>query len=132
MLFNPLKISMGCSMYEKELPADGGLKPIRAMASIPAQKTTPRSISQTSQRGQVFGVFSLGEKNITFGYTLPAANFFKSARLYASVQNAFMFTKYPGMNPEAGIAGLNGLNQGRDWTAFPIAITYSMGVNINF
>ncbi|PGH37277.1 MAG: hypothetical protein CRN43_22120 [Candidatus Nephrothrix sp. EaCA] len=81
---------------------------------------------------QVFSGSYLAVKNITLGYTLPAAKFFKSARLYASVQNAFMFTKYPGMNPEAGIAGLNGLNQGRDWTAFPIAITYSMGVNINF
>jgi hypothetical protein len=36
------------------------------------------------------------------------------------------------MNPEIGYAGLNGLNQGRDFTAFPIAKTYSVGVNVNF
>jgi TonB-linked SusC/RagA family outer membrane protein len=83
---------------------------------------------------QVFSGTYLMAKNITLGYTFPIGTnaYIKSARLYLSAQNAFTFTKYPGMNPEIGYAGLNGLNQGRDFTAFPIAKTYSVGVNVNF
>jgi TonB-linked SusC/RagA family outer membrane protein len=83
---------------------------------------------------QVFKATYLAVKNITFGYTLPVkkSKYFKSFRAYLSAQNAFIFTKYPGLNPEAGIAGLNGLNQGRDFTGYPIPRVLSVGVNASF
>ena len=83
---------------------------------------------------QVFSGTYLAVKNITVGYTfrIPRNNVVKGARAYFSTQNAFMFTKYEGMNPEISFAGLNGLNQGRDFTAFPIARVYTLGVNVNF
>ncbi|MDB5110615.1 MAG: TonB-dependent receptor plug [Mucilaginibacter sp.] len=83
---------------------------------------------------QVFSGTYLAIKNITFGYTLPVKpnKYFKSFRAYLSAQNAFIFTKYPGMNPEAGYAGLNGLNQGRDWTSYPVPRTLSVGFNAGF
>ncbi len=83
---------------------------------------------------QVFSGTYLAIKNITFGYTLPlkANKYFKSFRAYLSAQNAFIFTKYPGMNPEAGLAGLNGLNQGRDFTGYPVPRTLSVGFNAGF
>tara|TARA_R110002050_G_scaffold286121_1_gene436235 strand:- start:18933 stop:21998 length:3066 start_codon:yes stop_codon:yes gene_type:complete len=81
---------------------------------------------------QVFDGSYLMAKNITFGYSLPNSKYVKSARIYCSIQNAFTITNYPGMNPEVGISGLNGLNQGRDFTAFPIARTISLGTNISF
>lgn len=83
---------------------------------------------------QVFSGSYIMGKNITLGYTFPIGKnpVIKAARLYLSAQNAFTFTKYPGMNPEISFAGLNGLNQGRDFTAFPIAKTYSVGVNVSF
>ena len=83
---------------------------------------------------QVFKGTYLAVKNITLGYNIPltANDFVKKARVNFSVQNAFMFTKYPGMNPEAGIAGLNGLNQGRDFTAYPISRIFTLGVNVSF
>jgi hypothetical protein len=73
-------------------------------------------------------------KNITVGYTFPIKHnsVIRSARIYFSAQNAFTFTKYPGMNPEISLYGLDGLHQGRDFTAFPIAKTYSVGANLNF
>lgn len=76
----------------------------------------------------------LAVKNITLGYLFPVSqnNTIKSIRAYLSAQNPVMLTKYPGMNPEIGINGLNGLNQGRDFTAFPIARIYTVGVNVNF
>jgi len=83
---------------------------------------------------QVFSGSYLMAKNITLGYTFKITQnpVIKGARVYLSAQNAFTFTKYPGMNPEISFAGLNGLNQGRDFTAFPIAKVYSLGVNVNF
>jgi TonB-linked SusC/RagA family outer membrane protein len=83
---------------------------------------------------QVFRADYLAVKNITLGYTLPVREkqFFKSLRAYASAQNALILTKYPGMNPEAGISGLNGLNQGRDFTGYPIPRVFSIGLNAGF
>lgn len=83
---------------------------------------------------QVFSGTYLAVKNITLGYTVPVrrTNSIKSIRGYFSTQNPFMFTKYPGMNPEITLNGLNGLSQGRDFTAFPIARVYTLGINVNF
>ena len=83
---------------------------------------------------QVFSGTYLAVKNITLGYTLPVPKnqVFKGARIYFSTQNPFMFTKYPGMNPEIGLDGLNGLNLGRDFTAFPIARVFTAGLNVKF
>ncbi len=83
---------------------------------------------------QIFSGTYLAVKNIVLGYTIPIPinNTIKSARAYFSTQNPFMFTRYPGMNPEISLNGLNGLSQGRDFTAFPIARIYTLGVNVNF
>ncbi|MGY3055295.1 TonB-linked SusC/RagA family outer membrane protein [Pedobacter sp. UYEF25] len=83
---------------------------------------------------QVFSGSYIMAKNITLGYTFKVkpTPYFKGARIYLSAQNAFTLTRYPGMNPEVGYAGLNGLNQGRDFTSFPIAKTYTIGANFNF
>ncbi|RZK46595.1 MAG: SusC/RagA family TonB-linked outer membrane protein, partial [Pedobacter sp.] len=83
---------------------------------------------------QVFDGSYLMAKNITLGWTIPIREnkVIKNARLYLSAQNAFTFTNYPGMNPEVSFAGLNGLNQGRDFTAFPIAKVFSIGANVKF
>jgi TonB-linked SusC/RagA family outer membrane protein len=78
-------------------------------------------------------------KNITLGYSIGAANkFFKSARVYASVQQVYVFTKYwGGPNPETSAAG-NGqgdggnLSQGLDLSNYPVPRTYTLGVNFNF
>ena len=83
---------------------------------------------------QVFSGTYLSVKNITLGYTfrVPQNHVVKAARAYVSAQNAFLLTKYEGMNPEISMYGLNGLNQGRDFTQFPIAKVYTVGVNVNF
>lgn len=78
-------------------------------------------------------------KNITLGYNIGAVNrFFKSARLYASVQQVYVFTKYwGGPNPETSAQGDgNGdggnLSQGVDLSNYPVPRTYTLGVNLNF
>ncbi|HDZ15141.1 MAG TPA: SusC/RagA family TonB-linked outer membrane protein [Pricia sp.] len=79
-------------------------------------------------------------KNVTLGYTLNSElfkDFVKSVRIYASGENLFLKTKYKlGFNPEAngpeiGAASLiNGA--GMDYTSFPNARTFSLGINVNF
>jgi len=78
-------------------------------------------------------------KNITLGYTVGAINkFIKSARLYASIQQAWVFTNYwGGPNPETSAqADGNGnggnLSQGIDFSNYPVPRTYTLGVNVNF
>jgi len=108
-----------------EQPGDGIYPRTRAGTTADFRNFTTR---------QVFRADYLAGKNITFGYALPFSpnQYVKNARLYASIQNAFIWTKYPGQNPEAGISGLNGLNQGRDFTAYPISRIYTLGVNVGF
>nr|WP_232065281.1 TonB-dependent receptor [Rhodocytophaga rosea] len=78
-------------------------------------------------------------KNITLGYTIGGiTKFIKSARVYASVQQVYIFTKYwGGPNPETSAQGDgNGdggnLSQGIDFSNYPVPRTYSLGVNVNF
>ena len=64
-------------------------------------------------------------KNITLNYEVKPKNFFrfiKDANIYVDVQNAFVFTKYSGVDPETdNYPG-----------AYPNQITYSVGVNVTF
>jgi TonB-linked SusC/RagA family outer membrane protein len=72
--------------------------------------------------------------NITLGYTFKKSgylNFLRHLRVYAGVQNAFIFTSYPG-NPETSYNGLNGISQGEDIGAYPVARTYTFGLNVGF
>lgn len=65
-------------------------------------------------------------KNITLGYNFPKKLLpkeIKSLRVYADVQNPFLFTQWEGMDPE--IAGANK-------APYPNQRSYSIGVNLEF
>ncbi|WP_157557980.1 SusC/RagA family TonB-linked outer membrane protein [Niabella aurantiaca] len=74
-------------------------------------------------------------KNIALGYTFrqDRLKYVKAARVYASVQQAFVFTKYSGMNPEANSTkdDVTGI-YGQDLSTFPIPRTFMVGVNFSF
>ncbi|TLV02960.1 SusC/RagA family TonB-linked outer membrane protein [Dyadobacter luticola] len=78
-------------------------------------------------------------KNVTLGYNIGVKNkIFKSARLYASVQQLYVFTKYwGGPNPEtsadpSGNGDGGNLSLGRDFSNYPIPRTWTVGINLNF
>ena len=78
-------------------------------------------------------------KNVTLGYTINKSNkFFKSARLYTSIQQLYIFTKYwGGPNPETSAqsngAGDGGnLSPGVDLSNYPVPRTFTVGINLNF
>lgn len=72
--------------------------------------------------------------NITLGYdfsNLVNWKFVSKMRIYASVQNAFTFTKYDGMDPEIGY-GTSDWVSGIDLGYYPRPRTYLFGVNLKF
>jgi TonB-linked SusC/RagA family outer membrane protein len=71
-------------------------------------------------------------KNITLGYSFSSINadYLKGLRIYASVQQAAVFTKYPGGNPEVSAGA--GLFSGVDNTTYPVPRTWTFGLNYNF
>ncbi|MFA6084026.1 SusC/RagA family TonB-linked outer membrane protein [Mucilaginibacter sp.] len=75
-------------------------------------------------------------KNITLGYTIPRVKNIFDAKIFVSVDNAFLFTKYPGNNPEVNAARANNGNDvispGRDGESYPVPRTISIGTRINF
>ncbi|HML64036.1 MAG TPA: TonB-dependent receptor [Dysgonomonas sp.] len=72
--------------------------------------------------------------NISIGYDFAKLINLKcisQCRLYASVQNAFTFTKYDGMDPEIGYGTSNWVS-GIDLGYYPRPRTYLFGVNLKF
>ncbi len=75
-------------------------------------------------------------KNLTLGYTLPAAVLQKtklaSVRFYVSGQNLAIITKYPGPDPEVSSNGNTTTGQGVDRNTAGNARTLLVGLNIGF
>jgi hypothetical protein len=75
-------------------------------------------------------------QNITLGYSLPnkllqktGAEGIKSVRVYAQVQNPFIFTNYSGLDPELS-ANTGNTNFGVDAATNPIIRTVTFGVSV--
>ena len=80
-----------------------------------------------------------GARNITLGYTFSENSMvnrvFDSARLYVSVQNAFLVTSsdFNAYNPEGFTDNANSLTtRGVNYGSEPLNRTFSVGVNLNF
>jgi TonB-linked SusC/RagA family outer membrane protein len=69
--------------------------------------------------------------NATLGYTLPVrSSSINRLRFYTSVNNAFIITKYRGIDPEVTIGGLTpGIDNGN---YYPKTRSYLLGVNVIF
>ena len=106
----------------------------------PGNGKVPRTLSNTTELYRLTNstwVFSgdyLTIRNITLGYNIPqrALRYIKGVRVYASAQNAFIFTKYPGQNPEVNDSKDNQTNAGTDNGSYPIPRTLLIGASINF
>ena len=72
-------------------------------------------------------------RNITLGYTvnIPEKYYLRKVRVFASVDNAFTFTKYDGYDPEVGNGG-SILGSGIDRGVYPRPRTVSVGLNLPF
>jgi hypothetical protein len=73
-------------------------------------------------------------RQLQLGYNIPA-NFtnrlkIKSLRVYISLDDYFTFTKYPGLDPEAGSTRQNSL--GIDRGVYPLPRKIMGGLTLNF
>lgn len=75
-------------------------------------------------------------RNITLGYTFPLSVMesikVSNLRTYFSVQNPFTFTDYLGYNPEVNARPDSALNPGEDYASYPLARTFTFGLNLSF
>ncbi|WP_207531923.1 TonB-dependent receptor [Desertivirga arenae] len=76
---------------------------------------------------------------VTMGYTIPklisSKVKLKNARIYATVNNLYTFTKYKGYDPEVSSANdvdNTVLTMGVDNSAYPRVKTYVVGLNVSF
>lgn len=101
---------------------------------VPRTRAGTTELFRYTNSRWVFDGSYLRVKNLTIGYTVPLKKnpYIKGLRVYASGQNLLTWTAYPGMNPEISGRGASGLYQGVDNTAYPVARTFSLGVNVKF
>lgn len=101
---------------------------------VPRTLSGTTELYRTTNTNWVFSGDYLTVKNIALGYTLNAKQlkYMKSIRFYVSVQQAFVFTNYPGQNPEVNDASNTQTTAGLDNGSFPIPRTFMIGANINF
>ena len=74
-------------------------------------------------------------KNLQLGYTLPSTFTKKfnvsKLRIYGSIDNVFVLTKYSGFDPEMGDLLGNPLSIGVDLASYPRPRTFVLGFNIS-
>jgi hypothetical protein len=75
--------------------------------------------------------------NVTIGYTLPNSTirkigFLKSMRFYVTGNNLAVLTSYSGYDPEANTRRATPATPGVDYSAYPRARTFLVGVNASF
>ncbi|TMI65065.1 MAG: TonB-dependent receptor [Bacteroidetes bacterium] len=77
--------------------------------------------------------------NVTLGYTFPTkwiSNLqMTKLRLYATIYNAVLWTKYSGYDPEVSAtrnSSYTALTPGVDYSGYPKSRTFTLGINVNF
>jgi hypothetical protein len=73
-------------------------------------------------------------QNIQVGYSLPDSLLEKihldKFRIYFAVNNLYTFTKYRGYNPD--VSNASPLGAGVDLGQYPLARTFTTGINVTF
>lgn len=87
--------------------------------------------SRESSERYVYDASYTWLKTITIGYNFPRfKSVLSNARVFVTGNNLFLFTKYPGNNPDAGVRGGNELNN--DDESYPVPRTMAAGIKLNF
>lgn len=147
------KVKIFNALKEMTYPADiGWNKPAEILNSWTYNKDSNIPRLTTNDANNNYGTPSdffledasyLRLKNITLGYTLPKSALSKigvssgSIRIYGSVENAFTFTKYSGLDPELmsstrGDGSLGDGSTGIDGGGYPAGRLFNFGINVSF
>jgi hypothetical protein len=77
-------------------------------------------------------------KNLQLGYTIPGTKKWKieMLRLYVAGTNLFTLTGYSGLDPEMTVstnsAAEGDMANGIDWGTYPVAKSFTFGINLTF
>ena len=76
-------------------------------------------------------------QNVSLGYSLPKSILDKlnmaKARIFLTGNNLYTWSDYTGYNPEVNLdSGDDQLTPGLDYGVYPLAKTYSLGINVSF
>tara|TARA_R110002020_G_scaffold303939_2_gene519473 strand:- start:95127 stop:98234 length:3108 start_codon:yes stop_codon:yes gene_type:complete len=93
--------------------------------SAPGANRDSYASSYWLEKGDYFRI-----NNMTLGYTFNEISFLNRARMYFTVQNPFMFTKYSGFTPELNQDGDPTSTTGIELSAYPTTKTFIFGVNL--
>jgi TonB-linked SusC/RagA family outer membrane protein len=101
------------------------------ITDVPKMGATGASLSNSSRFVEDGSFVRLGE--VTLGFKLPArliqAGRFDHARLYVSGRNLKTWTDYSGYNPDVNSNSTSNIVQGVDYYSYPLARTFTIGVN---
>jgi len=108
--------------------------PINQSSNIPGYTTTSATFRQSSQWVENGSFIKL--RNITFNYDLPVKSIswikgVSSFSAFLSAQNALVFTRYSGYDPES-LSNVGDRAGGFDEGGYPIPRTFVVGVNFGF
>lgn len=120
-----------------------GLKALYDQRWTPENKDTrfarPQSATENIQHYMLSDAFVFDGsyfriREVQLGYTLPKdftrKLFIEKLRVYASLDNWFLFTKYPGLDPEISTNAVNAI--GLDFGAYPTTKKMLFGVTVTF
>ncbi len=76
-------------------------------------------------------------KNISLSYDFSGFNFVrtigvKNLRAYVAMENFFTITKYSGYSPDLNTGGTSPATQGLDFGTYPLAKSFTFGLNLGF
>lgn len=118
-VFNILQAAATDRFRSADMPGDG---------VIPTSNTWKWEREASSR--YIYDATHVWLRNVTVGYSIPQNTFKFPTRVFFSGENLFLFTDYPGTNPDVNARG--GVNIGSDDEAYPIPRTFTFGATINF
>lgn len=122
------RVSLGNYMYYANEASNGGISVNDLFSNNNLTNRSPNAVKtgfSTRQRlsdHYVQNASFLKIDNITLGYSFNSQ--FLNGRVYGTVQNPIVITKYDGLDPE--------ISNGMDKELYPRPVMFIMGVNLNF
>lgn len=119
--------------YFKEHWTGEGTSNTQPRASWAAKSNNVKASSRFLEDGSYFRL-----KNLQLGYTIPGTKKIgiENLRCFVAGTNLFTLTGYSGLDPEMTVstnsASEGDMANGIDWGTYPVAMTFTFGVNLTF
>lgn len=107
-------------------------------AKLPRLIHTGNANSQASEKSSanIFDASYLRLSSARLGYDLPQSTIssigFSRVNIYISGTNLATWTKFPGLDPQGASAGAASAGNRENFDAYPLAKTFSLGLNLKF